>query len=155
MKVLRDRSRGTSTLFVCFLEAQEAVGLYTQPDKDWRRDIDRRIGADERAEQDRERKSRNHIRAEYQQHCQRQHDRHGRNDCPRQRLVQRQVDQRDDVHLAELAQIFPDSVVDHDRVVKRIANHGEEGCDDIEIDLELLEKREEAEDQTDVVEQRR
>ena len=71
----------------------------------------------------------------------------------RQRLVDRQVEQLGERHLLVFAQVLADPVEDHDLVVERIADDGEDRGDARQVELEL-ERRIEPDGAGHVMDQR-
>ena len=131
----------------------EAVLRHPEPDQDRRRHVDRAVSADEDAERDRRGEAEDHVGPEHQQRDQRDQQRGRGHDGARQRLVDRQVEQLGQRHLAVLLQVLADAVVDHDGVVERVADQREDRGDDVEVELHPGQ-REHAERQRHVVRQR-
>jgi hypothetical protein len=90
---------------------------------------------------------------EQQQREQRDQHRRRRHDGARKRLVDRQIEQLGQRHLAVFLQVLADAVVDDDGVVERVADQREDRGDDVEVELHARE-REHAERQRHVVRQR-
>src|SRR3546814_354671 len=130
----------------------KAVRTDLQPHEDWRRHQDRRIGADEHAEQDRGGKAENHVGTENQQHAEREQHRDAGHHGARQRFVDAEVEQRNDVYLAVFLQIFANAVIHDDRIVQRIADDRQQRRDAVQVELQLRHRKE-AEGQRDLVEQ--
>src|SRR3989475_618688 len=118
-----------------------------------RRDIDRREGPREDREGHHQRKRPQHLARE--QH-ERDRRRHGGPVCEngaRQRLVDREIQDLVQVLAPEFAQVLPDAIEDDDRVVERVADHGQDRADDHEthFEVEIPDERDRGED---VVERR-
>src|SRR5687768_11456307 len=92
-----------------------------QEDRDRRGDEDRRVGPADDADEHREREPAERFAAEEIQRQHRQERRAGRDDRPRQRLVDAQVHHLLEGLAAHRPQVFPHAIEDHDRVVHRIA----------------------------------
>src|SRR5579859_168779 len=68
-------------------------------------------------------------------------------DGSRQSLVDRSIDQLGELHFAQQAAVFANTIKNHDRVVHRITNQGQESCDDRQRNFEMQQREKSQRDQ--------
>ena len=124
-----------------------------QHDRERRGDEPAGVGRRERADQHREREALEHLAAEQVQREHRQEDGAGRDDGPRERLVEARVDHRVERIAAAGALVLPDAIEDDDHVVHRVADHRQHRGDDVQRHL-VAEEHQERERDEHVVEGR-
>src|SRR5690606_4021035 len=111
---------------------------------------DRREGTDEDTKQHRGYEGTYDLAAQQEQRQQGQESGYARHRRAREHFVVGQVKQLAERHLLESPQVLADTVVDHDGVIERIADNGEDRCNGRKVELELRDY-EEAERQYDVI----
>src|SRR3546814_6078347 len=90
------------------------------------------------------------LRSPDQERTQRNDHRKRCQDGPRERFIDRQIENWNDLHLPVFSQIFSNSIINDNGIVKRIANDGQYRSHDVEIEFKLCQ-REKSEGQRHVM----
>ena len=131
--LVRAESQGSSSTLSCFVTAKSDCSTFERQ-RHRARDVDRRIGADDDADDQRHGEAPERVAAEEHQREQHEQARDARHQRARQRLVHRRVDDRLRRAAAHEPEIVANSVVDDDRVVDRVAEHGEDRAEHREVE---------------------
>src|SRR3546814_802674 len=94
--------------------------------------------------------SEDHLRSPDQERTQRNDHRKRCHDGPRERFIDRKIENWNDLHLPVFSQIFSNSIINDNGIVKRIANDGQYRSHDVEIEFKLCQ-REKSEGQRHVM----